>query len=110
MENNPHKVPAGFFDSQKEEILDSVLNTTSTEQSSTRIQRFFKPALKIAAVLGTVILSNIVINKFTPDNCKTFACLLESTDLQSLSDTESTIVEEWEYELFDDYEYENLKQ
>lgn len=110
MENNPHKVPQGFFDSQKEDILKAVLNENKSTENNSRVIRLFSPALKVAAALAVIVLSTFAINSLTSEECKTFACLLDSTDLQNLNDIESSTLEEWEYELYDEYEYESLTQ
>lgn len=109
MESNPHKVPKGFFEEQRADILNAIKNETSNSSYAITIS-IFKTMLKAAASIGTIIFATFLIQEFTPENCKSFACILDKTDLQSLNETETIILDEWEYELYDEYEFTNQTQ
>lgn len=110
METNPHKVPQDFFENQRREILASVLKSdTSMAKKPARIYSLLRPTLAVAASLAGIFFLTLFINEITPKECKTFACLLESTDLSDLSETEEATLEEWEYELYEDIDIEQLE-
>ena len=56
MESNPHKVPKGFFEEQRADILNAIKNETSNSSHAITIS-IFKTMLKAAASIGTIIFA-----------------------------------------------------
>ena len=100
MKENPYQVPPNFFEKQKAEILSAV---SQSPKKTTSVFSLKKAGLvSIAASLATValLLSPWVTNSETP--CISYACLLESIELDDLSESEELLMQEWEDEEFEE--------
>jgi len=100
MIENPYQVPPKFFEKQKSEILSAVSQSPKKSASVFSLKK--AGLVSIAASLATValLLSPWVTNSETP--CISYACLLESIELDDLSENEELLMQEWEDEEFEE--------
>ena len=100
MKENPYQVPPDFFEKQKAEILSVV---SQSPQKKTSVFSLMKIGLvSIAASLAAVA---IVVSPWSTNSeppCITYACLLDSIELDDLSESEERLMQEWEDDAFED--------
>ncbi len=75
----PFRTPEGYFDSLEDRIMDRIKQSKKTNTTSSRIIKFLKPALGLAAsLLLALLLVNSPINIF---HTKTATTLTSTSDL-----------------------------
>ena len=97
----PFKIPEGFFEKQRSEILAA----TSENHSVTKqhiLPRKLSRAIALAASLTAIGVLAAVWTIQSTEKCISFACLLESTDFNDLSHEDYEMLELWEEALSDD--------
>jgi hypothetical protein len=100
MKQNPYQVPPSFFEKQKDEVLSLVAHSTKKTPSFFSLKKI--GLVSIAASLAAVafVLSPRITNTETP--CISYACLLESIELDDLSESEERLMQEWEDEEYEE--------
>ena len=100
MKENPYQVPPNFFEKQKAEILSVVSQSPQKKKSVFSLKKM--GLVSIAASLAAVafVLSPKITN--TETACISYACLLESIELDDLSESEERLMQEWEDEEFEE--------
>jgi hypothetical protein len=98
---NPFKIPEGFFEKQRSEILAATSDKRSVFQKRVLSIKLYRSLAFAASLTAIGILGSVWINK-TTDNCISFSCLLESTDFNDLSIEDYQTLEIWEEELIDE--------
>ena len=92
--NDQFKTPYRFFEEQRAEILTSTSNKKPMFMGIIIKRSPVIQTLAMAASLtGIVILSTFWINK-SNNQCDSFACLLESTDFNDLSQKDYDALED----------------
>lgn len=85
LNNKQFKTPYGFFEKQRGEILAATSHKNHVFMGHIIKRSYAIQTLAMAASLtGIVILSTLWMNK-SNNECDSFACLLESTNFNDLS-------------------------
>ena len=100
MEKNPYQVPPNFFEKQKAEILSVVSQSPQKKTSVFSLKKMGLVSIAASLAAAAFVLSPWIKNSETP--CISYACLLESIELDDLSESEERLMQEWEDDAFED--------
>ena len=100
MEKNPYQVPPNFFEKQKAEILSVVSQSPQKKKSVFSLKKMGLVSIAASLALVAFVLSPWITNSESP--CITYACLLDSIELDDLSESEERLMQEWEDDAFED--------
>ena len=100
MEKNPYQVPPNFFEKQKAEILSVVSQSPQKKKSAFSLKKMGLVSIAASLALVAFVLSPWIKNSETP--CISYACLLESIELDDLSESEERLMQEWEDDAFEE--------
>ncbi|HIK67629.1 MAG TPA: hypothetical protein EYF95_06630 [Flavobacteriales bacterium] len=104
--NKPFKIPEGFFEKQRSEILSATSERHSVSKKRVLSIKLSRSLALAASLTAIGFLVTVWTNK-SIDKCISFACLLESTDFNDLNKEEYETLELWQEELTEE-EYESL--
>jgi hypothetical protein len=96
MKENPNKVPLNFFESQRADILSEV-----SKYSNKRTSIYSLRNVGIISIAASLTIFVWFLSPWVSDNgipCVSYSCLLESTELNDLTESEELLIEEWEEE------------
>ena len=100
MKENPNKVPTNFFDSQRADILSEVSRSSNRRTSIYSLRNVSVIALAASLAISAWIFSPWNSDDGTP--CVSYSCLLESIELNDLSESEKLMIEDWQEEEMED--------
>jgi len=100
MEKNPYQVPPNFFEKQKAEILSVVSQSPQKKKSAFSLKKMGLVSIAASLALVAFVLSPWIKNSETP--CISYVCLLESIELDDLSESDELLIEEWEDDAFEE--------
>jgi hypothetical protein len=100
MKENPYQVPPNFFEKQKAEILSVVSQSPQKKKSVFSLKKMGLVSIAASLAAAVFVLSPWITNSETP--CISYACLLESIDLDDLSESDELLIEEWEEDEFEE--------
>ena len=97
----PFKIPEGFFEKQRSEILAATSKNHSVSKKRVLTVKLYRSLALAASLTAVGFLASVWTNNST-EKCISFACLLESTDFNDLSIEDYQTLEIWEEELIDE--------
>lgn len=100
MEKNPYQVPPNFFEKQKVEILSVVSQSPQKKTSVFSLKKMGLVSIAASLAAAVFVLSPWITNSAPP--CITYSCLLESIELDDLSESDELLIEEWEDDAFEE--------
>ena len=100
MKQNPYQVPPSFFEKQKAEILSVVAHSTKKKASFFSLKKIGLVSIAASLAAAVFVLSPWITNSAPP--CITYSCLLESIELDDLSESDELLIEEWEDDVFEE--------
>ena len=96
MKENPNKVPSNFFESQKADILSEVSRSSYRRTSIYSLRN-----VGIISIAASLVICVWFISPWDSDDgipCVSYSCLLESIELNDLSESEMLMIEDWQEE------------
>ena len=96
MKENPYRVPPNFFEKQKAEILSVVSQSPKKTASVFSLKKIGLVSIAASLAIFAIALSPWITNSESP--CISYACLLESIELDDLSESDELLMQEWEDE------------
>ena len=100
MKENPNKVPTNFFENQRVDILSEVSKSSNRRTSIYSLRNVSVIALAASLAISAWIFSPWNSNDGIP--CVSYSCLLESIELNDLSESEKLMIEDWQEEEMED--------
>ena len=96
MKENPNKVPTNFFENQRAAILSEVSITSNRRTSIYALRN-----VGIISIAASLAISAWIFSPWNSDDgipCVSYSCLLESIELDDLSESEKLMIEDWQEE------------
>ena len=100
MKENPNKVPTNFFENQRADILSEVSITSNRRTSIYSLRN-----VSVIALAASLAISAWIFSPWNSDDgipCVSYSCLLESIELDDLSESEKLMIEDWQEEEMED--------
>ena len=100
MKENPNKVPMNFFERQRADILYEV-----SRSSNRRTSIYSLKNVGIISIAASLAIAAWIFSPWNSDDgipCVSYSCLLESIELDDLSESEKLLIEDWQEEEMED--------